>query len=84
MTIDPRIGMWLSIGLALIGFIAGAGSQLTTIFGEHTTNIILAVSALVLGAGNAINAVLHMIPSIPGPAGAKEFPLGPAPTTGKS
>lgn len=75
MTIDPRIGLYLSIFLAVVGFFAGAGTQLTTLFGEHTSNLILAVAVLVLGAGNAVNAVLHAIPSKPG--AANEFPLGP-------
>lgn len=75
MQIDPRVGMWLSIVLAAIGFLAGAGTQLTTLFGEHMANIILASSVLLLGVGNAVNAVLHAIPSKPG--ATAEFPLGP-------
>lgn len=75
MTIDPRVGLYLSIFLAVVGFFAGAGTQLTTLFGEHTANAVLAVVVLILGAGNAINAVLHAIPSKPG--SANEFPLGP-------
>lgn len=77
MTIDPRIGMWLSIALAVIGFLSGAGTQLTAIFGPQATNIILAVAVLLMGLGNAVNAVLHMIPSKPG--ATNEFPLGPKP-----
>ena len=76
MTIDPRVGFWLSIVLAIIGVTAAGSTQLTTIFGEHTANIVLAISALVLGAGNAVNAILHAIPS--GPNSAKEFALGPS------
>jgi hypothetical protein len=75
MTVDPRIGMWLSIALAIIGFLSGAGTQLTAIFGPNATNIILASSVLLMGLGNAVNAVLHMIPS--GPNKSSEFPLGP-------
>ena len=77
MTISPKYGMWLSIILAIIGVMAGASTQLTTIFGEHTANIILAVAVLLLGAGNAVNAVLHMIPSASTPAALAQFPLGP-------
>ena len=76
MTIDPRIGMWLSIGLAVIGFLSGAGTQLTAIFGAQATNIILATSVLLMGLGNAVNAVLHMIPA--GQNKQNEFPLGPS------
>lgn len=75
MTIDPRVGFYLSITLAVIGFVAGAGTQLTTLFGTTVANDILAVSVLVLGAGSAVSAVLHAIPSKPG--AANEFPLGP-------
>ena len=78
MTISPKVGMWLSIVLAIISYLAGAGSLLTTIFGEHTTVILLACMTLVLGAGNTVNAVLHMIPSASGPVAAAQFPLGPS------
>jgi hypothetical protein len=75
MTIDPRVGFYLSIVLAMIGFMAGAGTQLTTLFGPDMANKILAVCVMVLGAGSAVSAVLHAIPS---KAGAiNEFPLGP-------
>lgn len=77
MTIDPRVGMWLSIVLAILGVAAGSTDQLKVIFGEHTETIILAWIVLVMGVGNAINAVLHAIPSQSGPTAAAEFPLGP-------
>lgn len=75
MTIDPRVGFYLSIALAIIGVGAASSTQLTTIFGEHTANIVLAVNIMILAAGNAVNAILHAIPSKPG--AANEFPLGP-------
>ena len=75
MTLDPRVGMYLSIVLAVIGALAGASTQLTTIFGEHTASIILALAVLLLTVGNAINAVLHAIPSKSG--SDYKFPLGP-------
>lgn len=75
MTIDPRVGFYLSIALAVIGALAGASTQLTTIFGPQTAAVILAFAVLLLTAGNAVNAVLHAIPSKPG--AANEFPLGP-------
>ena len=77
MTINPKVGMYLSIFLALLGVLVGGATQLTTLLGEHTTNIILALSVLLLSAGNAVNAILHAIPSVSGPVGAAEFPLGP-------
>jgi hypothetical protein len=79
MTINPKVGMWFSIVLAVIGGLSSAGTEFTTIFGEHVANQILAADALLLSVGTAVNAVLHMIPSQPGPAAASEFPLGPKP-----
>lgn len=78
MTINPKVGMYFSIFLAVIGALAGAGTEFTQIFGEHVANQILAADALLLSAGTAVNAVLHMIPSQSGPAAAAQFPLGPA------
>lgn len=78
MTIDPRVGFWFNIILAVIGFLAGAGTQLTALFGEHTANIILASCVLLLGVGNAVSAVLHAIPSKSDPQALKTFYLGPA------
>lgn len=75
MTIDPRVGFYLSIALAVIGVIANASAQLTTLFGEHTTALIIATNSLLLTIGSAVNALLHAIPSKPG--AANEFPLGP-------
>ena len=76
MTIDPRVGMWLSVVLAIMGFLGGAGSQFTDLgLSPATVKALLAGDALLLGIGNAINAVLHAIPSKPG--ATNEFPLGP-------
>jgi len=79
MTINPKFGMYLSIALAVIAFLAGAGATLTDLLGEHDAKIVLALCTLLMGVGNSVNAVLHMIPSVSGPAGAAEFPLGPKP-----
>ena len=80
MTIDPRWGFYISIALAVFGVLATSTTQLTTIFGEHTTNIIIAISMMIMTVGNALNAILHGLPSaVPkDPAMAHEFPLGPA------
>ena len=79
MTIDPRVGFWLSIALSAMAFVAGAGATLTDLFGPNSTKIILGICTLILGIGNAINAVLHAIPSQSGPSAAKDFYLGPKP-----
>jgi hypothetical protein len=76
MTLDPRIGMWLSIGGAILSFVVGAGATFTDLFGPETTKIIIGIAVLINGVINSINAVLHAIPSKPG--SANEFPLGPA------
>lgn len=64
MTIDPRVSFYLSLGLAILGFLGGAGSQFTDL-GLPPTQVkaILALVIILLGIGNAINAVLAAIPS---------------------
>jgi hypothetical protein len=71
--------MWLSIILAIVGALAGGATQLTTIFGEHVSEIILAVMVISMTVGNAVNAVLHAIPSRTpdNTYAASKFPLGP-------
>jgi hypothetical protein len=79
MIVDPRYGFYLSIILAVFGVLATSATQLTTIFGDHTTAVIVAVAMLLMTVGNAVNAILHAMPASP-PANAKaaaEFPLGP-------
>jgi hypothetical protein len=79
MTIDPRIGFWLSVVLAVIGVFAASTTQLTTLFGQHTAEVILALTALLMSVGNAVNAILHAMPAqIPTTvANADKFLLGP-------
>jgi hypothetical protein len=79
MTINPKVGMWFSIALAVIGAAAGCGAEFTTIFGQHLSDQILAGDTFLLAIGTGVNAVLHMIPSQSGPIGAAQFPLGPKP-----
>lgn len=76
MTIDPRWSIFLSIFLAVCGFLGGAGSQFTDLgLAQTQVKAILAALALILGIGNAINAVLAAIPSASGQT--KGFYLGP-------
>jgi hypothetical protein len=82
MTIDPRVGFYLSVVLAVIGVLAISGTTLTDMFGPHVTKIILSSSTLLLAIGNAVNAVLHAIPSKTTPAALEEFYLGPKKTGG--
>lgn len=77
MTVDPRIGMWISIVASVLSFIGASTAELTNIFDPHTANVIVGVAAFAGGIINAVNAVLHAIPSQSGPAGAAQFPLGP-------
>lgn len=78
MTIDPRWSIFLSIGLAIIGFLSGAGAQFTDLgLAPGQVKAILALNALILGVGNAINAVLAAMPSQSGQT--KGFYLGPKP-----
>ncbi len=64
MNLDPRWSIFLSIGLAILAFLAGASSTLVdTGLDPVTVKHVLAWSTLVLGVGNCINAVLTGIPS---------------------
>jgi MFS superfamily sulfate permease-like transporter len=78
MTIDPRIGLWLSIVAAVVSALVAGGAEFTTIFGDQNGKMILAILGLVNTVINGINAVLHAIPAqTPGPAVSHKFPLGP-------
>ncbi len=64
MTLDPRWSIFLSLGLAILAFMAGAGSSLTDLgLQPSEVKAILAVITIFLGVGNSINAVLSGIPS---------------------
>lgn len=73
MTLDPRVGMWLSFLAAALTAVAAFSGELTSLFGQAMTVKILAVDAILLGL---VNAVLHMIPSKSTPAALEKFPLG--------
>lgn len=78
MTLDPRYSFWLSVALAVLGFLSGAGAQFTDLgLSPGEVKAILAADALVLGIGNALNAVLAAIPSPSDPASMSKFYLGP-------
>ena len=77
MTINPKFGMWFSIGAAIISVLLLCGAEFTTIFGDIATTKILAILGISNAIVNGINGVLHMIPSQSGDAGAAQFPLGP-------
>jgi hypothetical protein len=77
MTIDPRWSFYLSLSLAVCGFLGGAGAQFTDLgLASSTVKAILALITLVLGIGNAVNAVLAAIPSKDSKTG---FYLAPKP-----
>lgn len=76
MTIDPRWSFYLSLTLAILGFLGGAGAQFVDLgLRAGTVKAILAGVTLLLGVGNAINAVLAAIPSKDPHTG---FYLGPS------
>lgn len=58
-TIDLKWVLFLSMFLAVLGFLVGAGSQFTDL-GLSATEVkaIIASCVLMLGAGNAVNSVL--------------------------
>ena len=77
MTINPKWGMWVSIVAAIISALMLCAVQFTTLFGAHASDMIMAALIIFNACINGVNAVLHMIPSVSGPAGAAQFPLGP-------
>jgi hypothetical protein len=77
VTINPKWGIALSVLLAVLAFLATSQDTISELFGPNATPKVIALITLTLGIGNAINAVLHAIPSQSGPAGAAQFPLGP-------
>ncbi len=64
MTLDPRWSVFLSLGLAILGVLGGSAAQFTDL-GMQPSQVkaILAIITMCLGIGNAINAVLGMVPS---------------------
>ena len=64
MTIDPRWSIILSLSLAVLGFLAGAGSQFADLgLQPATVKALQAAILLILGVGNAVNTVLTGIPA---------------------
>ncbi len=64
MTLDPRWSIFLSLGLAILAFLAGAGSQFTDLgLDPAAVKALLALITLLLGVGNSILAVMSGIPS---------------------
>jgi hypothetical protein len=86
MTLDPRWSVFLSLALAILGFLSGAGGQFTDLgLSPITVKAVLALVTLFIGVGNAVNAVLGMIPASKNinPAEANKFYLGPKPADPK-
>ena len=64
MTLDPRWSIFLSLSLAILAFLSGASASLGDLGLTPTqTKHILAGITILLGIGNAVNAVLSGIPS---------------------
>lgn len=76
MTINPKVGIWFSIGAAIISVLMLCGAEFTTIFGDIATTKLLAGLGIANAIVNGVNGVLHMIPSQKN--AADQFPLGPA------
>jgi hypothetical protein len=79
MTIDPRFGFWFSIVMTVVATLGVCGAYFTTLFGPHTSEMILAGLAILNAINSAINAILHAIPSKPG--SSADFALGPKTAT---
>lgn len=78
MTVDPRWSFWLSLSLAVLAFLSGAGSSFVDLgMPDRTVKAVLGLIAIMLGIGNAVNAVLAAIPSKSDSASLNKFYLGP-------
>ena len=76
MTIDPRWSIFLSLSLAILAFLASSGAAFADLgLSAKEVKGIAAMITLLLGVGNAVNAVLGAIPSKSGQAAG--FYLGP-------
>jgi hypothetical protein len=73
MTINPMVGVWLNVLVAVLGALAGLTQELTTLFGQHGATIVVAATLIALAV---VNAVLHSIPSKSTPEALAKFPLG--------
>ena len=79
MTIDPRWSIFLSLGLAILAFLASSSAAFSDLgLSAREVKGIAAVITLLLGVGNSVNAVLGAIPSKSGTSAG--FYLGPKPT----
>jgi hypothetical protein len=59
MTVDLKWVLALSMFLAVLGFLVGAGSQFTDLgLAPAQVKAVIALCVLLLGSGNAVNAVL--------------------------
>ncbi len=77
MTLDPRVGFWFSVVAAVVGGLLAASAEFTTLFGDTTANRVLAWLGIINFVINALNAVLHAIPSQSTAQAMKTFYLGP-------
>lgn len=75
MTLDPRISAIFSMVMLIVSALGAAGVYFTTLFGASASVKIVAGLAVLNIANNAINTVLHLIPSKTG--ASDQFPLGP-------
>jgi hypothetical protein len=80
MTLDPRFNFWLSVALAILGVFSSAGSQFLDLgLSPATVKAVVAGDILLLGVGNAINAVLAAIPGKDNTTGFYLAPKDPPP-----
>jgi hypothetical protein len=75
MTLDPRISAGFSMIMLVVSALGAAGVYFTTLFGASASEKIIAGLAILNIANNAINTVLHLIPSKTD--APSQFPLGP-------
>jgi hypothetical protein len=80
MTVDPRWSFFLSLGIAILNFLAGSTTQFAALgLNQATINLILALVTLVTGVLSLINTALAAIPSRDAHTGFYLAPPPPSP-----
>jgi len=79
MTLNPRVGLYLSILGVIIGVFANLShDQIVAMFGAAGGGFVSAWAPALMTMLLGVNGILHMIPAADTPAAAQKFMLGPS------
>ena len=59
MQVSPKVSMWINLIVVLLGALAGAGAQLTPIFGTGVASQIISYSSFAVSVLGLFNTALH-------------------------